>query len=64
MKMNGVLLLKWVAHSRICSSPLSSVQESREKLMNEEKELKIWSWSVFLAHGVASKNEEGVRAYL
>jgi hypothetical protein len=42
VKMNGVLLLKVVAHSRICSNPLSSVQESREKLRNEGvEELKI-----------------------
>jgi hypothetical protein len=30
-----------VTHSRICSNPLSSAQESREKPRNEEKELKI-----------------------
>jgi hypothetical protein len=41
VKMNGVLLLKWVAHSRICSNPLSNAQESREKLRNEKEELKM-----------------------
>jgi hypothetical protein len=64
VKMNGVLLLKWVAHSRICSNPLSSAQESREKLRNEQEELKIWSWSIFLVVGVASRSDEGVWAYL
>jgi hypothetical protein len=40
MKMNGVLLLKRVAHLRICSNPLSNAQESREKLRDEKEELK------------------------
>jgi hypothetical protein len=40
VKMNEVLMLKGVAHPRICSNPLSSAQESREKLRNEE-ELKM-----------------------
>jgi hypothetical protein len=40
--MNGVLLLKWVAHSKICFGPLSSAQESREKIRNEKEELKMW----------------------
>jgi hypothetical protein len=62
--MNVVLLLKWVAHSRICSNPLSTAQESREKLRNEEEVLKIWSWSVFSVVGVASWSEDGVGAYL
>jgi hypothetical protein len=62
--MNRVLFLKRVAHSRICSNPVSSAQESREKLRNEEKELKIWSWIVFSVFGVATRSEEGVGAYL
>jgi hypothetical protein len=55
--MNRVLLLKWVAHSRICSNPLSNAQESREKLSDEEEELKIWSWNVFSIVGLASQSE-------
>jgi hypothetical protein len=58
------LLLKWVADSKICSNPLSSTQESREKLRNEKEELKNLSLSLFLAHGVASQTKEGVEAYL
>jgi hypothetical protein len=64
VKMNGVLLLKSLAHSRICTNPLSSDQESREKLRNEKEELKMWRGIAFSIVGVASQSKGVVGAYL